>query len=114
MPYIHTRASVGISKDAEQTMKQALGQAIALLPGKSESWLMVDFEDNCRLHFRGESAIPAAFVCVKLFGQAGASACEKLTAAITDMLEKTLAIPPENVYVQYESVAIWGWRGANL
>lgn len=44
MPYIHTKVSNEISPEQEKSLKTQLGEAISLLPGKSEQWLMLDFE----------------------------------------------------------------------
>lgn len=90
------------------------GKAIALIPGKSESWLMLSFEDNCRLYFKGKNDQPTAFVEVKLFGKASGEAYNKMTAAITDILKQQLNIQPDHIYVKYEETAHWGWNGNNL
>ena len=114
MPYIETTASVAISGRKEQAIKERMGQAIELIPGKSEGWLMLQFEDNCRLYFKGDSRKPLAFVNVKLFGSADEAAYARLTAEITRILDETLHIAPDGVYVQYEETRHWGWNGANF
>ena len=53
MPFINNKTNVPISKAQEISVKEKLGQAISLLPGKSENWLMVGFEPECPLYFRG-------------------------------------------------------------
>ena len=53
MPYMHTRFTGSITPEQENALKTGFGKAIALLPGKSEQWLMVDFEDHCRIWFHG-------------------------------------------------------------
>ena len=68
MPFIHTRMNRPLSKEKEQALSQALGKAIELIPGKTENWLMLQFEDNCRLWFRGENENPMAMVQVQVFG----------------------------------------------
>ena len=62
MPNIAVKTNVSISKEKETLLKSKLGQAIALLPGKSESWLMTGFEDGYHLYFRGDNSQPTAFV----------------------------------------------------
>ena len=113
MPFIHTRTNQTISQQAEKKLAKELGQAITVL-GKSESWLMLQFEDNCRLYFKGDSQKPLAFVNVKLYGSAGANAYEKLTEKITAMLKDTLSIPADGIYVEYEETEHWGWNGSNF
>ena len=114
MPFIHTRVNRPINKETEQELTKALGQAIALIPGKSESWLMLQFEENCHLYFRGDGETALAFVNVKSFGAAAPAAYEKLTAKITEILGEKLAIAPECIYVQYDEINHWGWNGSNF
>lgn len=54
MPFIGSKVSVKISKEKEEIIKKKLGEAIKLIPGKSETFLMVGFEDNYSLYFGGE------------------------------------------------------------
>ena len=113
MPFIHTRVNRPITQEAEKKLAEEFGRAIALL-GKSETWLMLQFEDGCRLYFQGDSGKPIAFVSVKLFGSPGSGAYEKFTQKATALLAETLSIPAENIYVEYEETEHWGWRGSNF
>lgn len=114
MPMIQTRVSVELTKEKETMLKTKLGEAISLLPGKSERYLMLEFEDRCRLWFHGENAAPLAFVEVKIFGRANREAYCALTDKICSILKEVLEIEPENVYVKYEEVEHWGWNGTNF
>lgn len=114
MPFISTKTNVTISKEKEAEIKKKLGKAIELIPGKSESWLMLSFEDQCTLYFKGDGDKPIAYVEVKLFGSASAGAYDKLTASITDILSGELDIAPNQIYVKYEEVSHWGWNGHNF
>ncbi len=114
MPYISTKTNVAISKDKEIKIKNLLGKAIELLPGKSENWLMLSFEDECRLYFKGKSDKSIAYVEVKLFGKSTKEAYDKLTFEITNILNQELDITPDNIYVKYEEVSHWGYNGHNF
>ena len=114
MPYIGAHVSVPVSKEKERALKEKLGQAITLLPGKSETWLMVEFTDNFRLYFKGDDCQPSAFVEVKLLGRASAEAYDKLTAAVTEIIGEELGIAHARIYVKYEEIETWGWNGRNL
>lgn len=114
MPYISTHVTMPLSKEKEIVLKEKLGQAIALIPGKSERWLMTEFQDNCRLYFQGKNDEAIAFIEVKAVGDIAPEAAEKLTAAICDMLQTELDIAPNHVYVKYESTDLWGWNGFNF
>lgn len=49
MPFIELKTSVSISKKKEAELKSAFGEAIAIIPGKSEQWLMLNFCDEQRM-----------------------------------------------------------------
>lgn len=114
MPYISTKTNVKISSEKCDSIKTKLGKAIELIPGKSENWLMVSFEDEDRLYFKGKNDKPVAFVEVKLFGKASRDAYNNLTREITNILHDELGIQPDCIYVKYEEVATWGWNGSNF
>lgn len=114
MPFIDSKVSVPIHEEQEKELKSRLGQAIALIPGKSESWLMTGFEDNYHLYFRGDNSQPTAFIEVKVFGREDRSAFDALTAEICKIFGEVLNIAPDHIYIKYEAVANWGWNGRNL
>lgn len=114
MPFIHTRMNRPLSKEKEQALSQALGKAIELIPGKTENWLMLQFEDNCRLWFRGESEQAMAMVQVQVFGKAKPEYYDTLTGRICALLNEHASIQPENIYVKYEETSHWGWNGSNF
>ena len=114
MPFIHTRVSKPIPKETEAALAKAFGEAIELIPGKSEKWLMLQFEDNCRLYFKGDCQKPLAFVNVKLFGASDETSYQKLTKELTRILGDQLSIAPDQIYVQYDEIDHWGWNGSNF
>lgn len=113
MPNISTKVNVAIPKEKEIAIKTKLGNAISLLSGKSETWLMCSFEENVHLYFQGKDD-PAAFVQVQVFGKINPSQAENLTAEICNIIESELSIPQSRIYVKYEEVSIWGWNGGNF
>lgn len=114
MPYISTTTTVPITRTKETVLKEKLGQAIALIPGKTEEWLMLSFNPDTTMYFRGSNEKPLAFVIVSIFGAADSSAYDMLTARITEIMTDELGISPENVYVKYEEVNHWGWNAVNF
>ncbi|MBQ7850121.1 MAG: tautomerase family protein [Clostridia bacterium] len=113
MPYIETTASIAISGRKEQAIKERMGKAIELIPGKSEGWLMLSFRDNVSMYFKGEDD-PCAICQVKLFGSADEEAYAALTEALTDILHEELDLDPDRIYVTYEEIGVWGWNGGNF
>ena len=114
MPFIRTDTNVTISDAACKSLKEQMGRAIALIPGKSESWLMVGFEPDYRLYFRGDNSEPAAMVEVSVYGNENPGAFSKLTGQICEIFKEVLGIAPDHVYVKYQAVSNWGWNGSNF
>lgn len=114
MPYISTKVSLPISKEAEAELSKKYGEIITLIPGKTERWLMLSFEDNARLWFAGKNDAPIAYVELKLLGTTTDAVYDKLTAAICEALSESLGISPENIYVKYEEADRWGWNNGNF
>lgn len=114
MPFIGSRVTVKISPEKEEIIKKRLGKAIELLPGKSESFLMVGFEDEYKLYFAGEKLEKGAFIEIKVFGRCSKDAFDRMTSEVCKIYEEELGIPQNKIYVKYEEVENWGWNGRNF
>ena len=113
MPFINTKVTTTISPEQENKLRSELGKAITAI-GKNEAWLMLGFEDNCRLHFRGNNDAPSAFIEIKLLGKATDSAYDKMTVLVTEIIANELSIPAERIYIKYEECDHWGWNSTNF
>lgn len=113
MPFINTKTNVKITDADRETLKSEFGKAIELV-GKSESWLMLNFEDDCKMYFKGESSSSIAFVDVSVFGKSTDEGCENMTKEICSVLNKVLSIPADKVYVKYSGTTQWGWNNMNF
>lgn len=113
MPFINTKYSQTITPVQEEQIKSELGKAVSVL-GKSENWLMLGFEPECSLWFRGEKPEKLAFVDVSLYGRAEPAACEAMTAEICRILGTALGISADMIYVKYTATDNWGWNGGNF
>lgn len=114
MPCIQTTTNITINQDQESLLKEKLGKAISIIPGKSEQWLMLTFTQNCTMFFRGEQKSPMAFIEVKIFGKADQSAYNQLTGEICSIYQEVLNISPDHIYIKYEECSQWGWNGSNF
>lgn len=113
MPFIQTQVSIPVTKEQEEKLKEKLGQTITVL-GKSETWLMIGLEDNCRLFFQGEKTEKIAFVEIKLYGKANRQSYEEMTKRVSDIFEEVLEIPKDKLYVTYQEYSHWGFNGSNF
>lgn len=113
MPFIHLKTTEKISKESEERLQREFGELICLLPGKSEEWLMTEFSDKCRLHFKGECE-GVAIIEISVFGKCEAEDYNKLTKAITNAVFFELLIPGDRIYVKYTECEHWGYDGENF
>ena len=114
MPFIDSRVSVKTTSEQRKELKERLGQAIALIPGKSENWLMLDLADDQNMYFRGNDAEPVAFIGVNVYGNADRGAFEKMTAELTRIYGDVLGVAPDHMYIKYAASMDWGWNGSNF
>lgn len=114
MPYINTKLNFPLSKEKEQVLKARYGQAISLIPGKSEDWLMVSFEDSVPLYFAGKKEGRIAMVEVSVFGSASEEAYGALTAELTRILAEEAGVEPKKLYIKYTETSHWGFNGNNF
>ena len=113
MPFIRVHANVPVGGSQAERIKALLGQAIEVLPGKSEPWLMVEVEGDKALWMAGSDA-PAAIAEVNVYGGAQAEDYRQLTGRVCDILDSVLDIAPDRVYVKYAETEHWGWNGSNF
>ena len=113
MPFIDSKIAGAVSAEKKERIKSKLGEAVSLL-NKTESFLMVGFEDNYDLAMGGKKLEKGAYVAVSLFGDGTKEAYEEMTAFICDLYERELGIPKDAIYVTYHGVYNWGWNGRNF
>lgn len=113
MPFIDSKITVKVSQQKEESIKTKFGKAISIL-NKSQTYLMVGFEDEYDLYMGGDKLEKGAYVSVSLFGSATPELYEKMTEKICEILADELDIPGDKVYVTYHGVSDWGWNGQNF
>lgn len=112
MPFINVKTNVKISRENEVAIKTMLGEAIALIPGKSEKSIMLSMEES-RMWFRGTDE-PCAMVSVWALGQANRDGYDKMTSKICTDLEEILHISASRIYIKYSETLNWGCNGSNF
>lgn len=114
MPFIDSKVTIKLSKEKRDLLKTKLGSIISNIPGKSENYLMVGFQDEYSLYFKGEELKYGAFIEVKIFGRTSKENLKIVTKEICDLYEKELNIPKDAIYIKYEEVENWGFDGFNF
>lgn len=114
MPYICTTTTQSITETERKELSRSFGEAIELIPGKSEKWLMLGFHPETAMVFGGNADLPTAMLEVDIFGTAADEDYDRLTAALTDAAHRVLHVPRERIYVKYREVSHWGFCGENF
>ena len=114
MPYINSKVTGKIDKVKEHIIKKRLGKAIELINGKSEEWLMINFENDCSLYFKGYELTKGAIIEVKIFGSASKEEYDRLTTEISNIYLEEIGIPTDKIYITYEEIKTWGWNKHNF
>ena len=111
---IVTHTTARITNEKKEALTRAFGEAISLLPGKTDAYLMLEFQGDCEMAFHGDTKLPLAFVEVKILGKSTAAAYNALTARICDMIKEILGVPTDGTYVKYEEIEHWGFDRHNF
>jgi phenylpyruvate tautomerase PptA (4-oxalocrotonate tautomerase family) len=112
MPYINVNVSVELDQAKKDAVKAELGRLIDILPGKSESVLMIELNGSKTMYFRGEQKPPCAFVEVRLYKESPMDAKKEFTAKVFEMLERLLGLKPEDVFLNILEMQNWGVGGS--
>ena len=111
MPFINVKTNAELSGQKKLGIENKLSDAISLIPGKSDRYLMLAVEDIISMMFGRETGRSIAMVEVKIFGSAGKESCAKLTQRICGILEEEAGVSPDCCYVKFEEVSLWGYNG---
>lgn len=111
MPYIAVSTSKSLSDEQKNALSAALGDKIALLPGKSEARLMVDITDGHTMYFAG-AARELAFLDVRCFGTAEFAYKKQFTEAAFQAVQQVTGLPEDGIYLTYSEFDHWGTLGS--
>lgn len=114
MPFINTKVNIKLSNEQKEILNQKLCKAIEIFPGKTKQWLMLEFEDEKCLYFRGENNSKLAYLEVKILGKSDKSSYNKMTNELCNIINEVLGIEKDNIYIKYEEIDYWGWNGNNF
>lgn len=110
MPLITLKTSVTLSDNQRTDLLAALSRVVAEGIGKSEQYVMVTI-DTASLMMSGKPG-DAAFVDVRSIGGLDRNVNGKLSQKICALLDETLGIAPNRVYINFANMdaANWGWN----
>ena len=114
MPYIEAKLTKKLSDNQIDALKSGFGKAIECIPGKSESWLMVNIEDGKNIYFQGNNDSDSAFISVAIFGKAQKKDYDNLTYQLCSLISTTTGISQDRTYITYSEMDKWGWNSNNF
>ena len=111
MPFIRVTTNAELSEDSKELIENRLCDAIQIIPGKSDSYLMICVEDMKEMMFHRNRDKNIAMVEVKIFGSSDKGSYTNLTQRICEILDEEAQISPDCCYVKFEEVSLWGYNG---
>lgn len=114
MPYINLKTNKILNETSKKALKEGLGQAIELIPGKSQQWMMLCLEGDLAMYFGGDDQKGICMVEICCYGQPNPQAYENVTKAVCQLCTQVLGVAGGDVYVKYSETMYWGCDGQNL
>lgn len=111
MPYINSTVSVKLSEEQKDYIKAEFGKIITKIPGKTEEYLMVSFNDDNTIYFAGEKKDKAAYIDIRLLGSNSREYKNEVSKLITELFENYLKIPGRCIYISFNEFKDWAWNG---
>lgn len=112
MPYIELKTTASLSDTKKNELKTELGKIITQIPGKTEAVTMIGLQGNYDLYLGGKNLDPGAYVEVKMYKEADFESKAAVTEDIFQLLESSLGIEKDNIYVTYFEQQVWGAKGS--
>lgn len=114
MPYLKLKTNAAIADEKSSSLLAEMSQLISKETGKPERYVMVELTGGKPMLFGGSDR-PLAYLECKSIGLTGAQA-RSLSASLSRLLEKEMAIPPDRVYIEFCNcpAEFWGWNGSTF
>ena len=114
MPYISTSTNVKMDLQKEAQLRSRMGKEIGPIVGQDEKWIMCEYSSGSHIWFKCDNLAPCAYLQVKLFGTAEKDMCERMSAALCNIMKEELSVPGDRIYITYSDHAFWGYNGSNF
>jgi len=111
MPYLKVQTNKDVKKD---DLPEKFSAKLAESLGKSESYVMVAFEDNVNMSFGGNKK-PTAFMELKSIGLK-ANMTEDLSKMLCTLAHQELGVAKNRVYIEFKDAPgkMWGWNSGTF
>jgi len=114
MPYLLLRTNRRVSPSEQSALLGRSSAKVAEALGKPERYVMVSLEAQAPMLFAGDDS-PCAYIELKSIGLPEERTAE-LSAVLSELVERELAIPPDRTYIEFVDAArhMWGWSGGTF
>ena len=111
MPLLKLETTVALSEEQQSAVLAALSKIVAGAIGKPEQYVMVTVSQSAILMSGQDDG--AAFADVRSIGGLTGEVNRKLTEQVCKLMNDSLGIPPDRVYINFTDVKAgnWGWDG---
>lgn len=111
MPFVSVTTSKKLSQEQFISIKSKLGQSISVIATKVEAGTMIKIDDCQTFYKGGIEQEAAAFVEVRLFGEAVFEEKKAFTDVIFKTLLEVAGIEPAYIYINFLEFNVWGSNG---
>ncbi len=114
MPLLKLETTVPLPEEKGTPLLAALSKIVADSTGKPEQYVMVTVSQSAML--MSGKAGDCAFVDIRGIGGLNGETNRKLSQRICKLLEDSLGIAPDRVYLNFTDVDAgnWGWNGSTF
>jgi len=114
MPLLKIHTNLALSQDQKAALLQAMTDLVVKEMNKPREYVQAWLQSDCHLQLAGSDQ-PNAFVELRALDLAEAQA-KPLSAAIAGLLQETLSISPDRVFINFIDMprTMWGWNGTTF
>ncbi|MCR5085525.1 MAG: hypothetical protein K6A65_08510 [Succinivibrionaceae bacterium] len=114
MPFIEARITKRLSDGQKDELRSGLAAIIGEELGKAEGYIMVGIADGYALYLGKERLGEGAMISVQHMGNKDPDAYRAITRRMTETLGQLLGTQGDQVYITFQCINEWGWRGELL
>lgn len=115
MPTFNLQTNVPGDRVSASQIVADLSKAVAAATGKPEAYVMVSLTTDKQMMFGGTEE-PCAYGELISIGAIGGEKNKKISAALAEVVQRQLGIPPSRFYIKFYDVARtdFGWNGSTF
>jgi hypothetical protein len=110
MPYVQVTIGRKLSVPERETLKGELGRLISIIPGKTESGLIVSVQDGGSLYMGGTTE-PAVYIDLRVYTKTDPEAKKRFARELFASVTGQFGIPAARQYLTIEEYDHWGYDG---